>query len=150
MFGKHVRSGFAPVLINGLTRCNYRVACRGAYSSSPTKVATTVLRTGTTNYRLVFAANNVDMSPSSHAPLTVGGANTRVVACNTPILPNTVFLIDCLSNIPIYNLPNYIVCTGHAVFSLLLPHLLTSSPVATRSVTQLNRNKLYLNYTRYR
>lgn len=94
-------------------------------------------------------ANKVDISPSSEAPLSVEGTASRIVACNTPMLPNTVFVLTCGKRVPITNLPKYMVCTEEAVFSLILPEVTTNRELDMRSFAILKRNKLYLGYRMY-
>lgn len=151
MFCKEVGSAFAPMVVRGVGSCNTRVRKRVLYGSSVRGVATTVVGLGRRKTSLVIYANNVDISPSSGAPNTVGGAKTEVMSCNTPMLPKTVFLLSCLrSNAPMVKLPKYIVCTGTAMFSLILPHVVTNVRIAGGSLTRVKGNKFYLNYGRYR
>ena len=95
---------------------------------------------------MVFCSGGMSVDPDDKTPLAIRNTGAKVVSYGAPVLPGAMFLVSYYPDgRPICGLPGCVMYAKRTIFDLVLPYLVTDTPVTAEWLAGLGNGGLCLN-----
>ena len=88
----------------------------------------------------------MSVDPDDKTPLAIKNTGANVVSYGSPVLPGAMFLVSYMPDgRPVCGLPGCVMYAKRTIFDLLLPYLVTGTPITKEQLAGLGHGGLCLN-----
>lgn len=95
---------------------------------------------------MVFCSGGMSVDPDDKTPLAIKNTGAKIVSYGAPVLPGAMFLVSYYPDgRPICGLPGCVMYAKRTIFDLVLPYLVTDTPVTAKWLSGLGNGGLCLN-----
>ena len=95
---------------------------------------------------MVFCSGGMSVDPDDKTPLAIRNTGAKVVSYGAPVLPGAMFLVSYYPDgRPICGLPGCVMYAKRTIFDLVLPYLVTDTPITAAWLSRLGNGGLCLN-----
>ena len=95
---------------------------------------------------MVVCSGGMSVDPDDRTPLAIKNTGANIVSYGSPVLPGAMFLVSYMSDgRPVCGLPGCVMYARRTIFDLLLPYLVTDTPITREHLAALGHGGLCLN-----
>jgi molybdenum cofactor synthesis domain-containing protein len=95
---------------------------------------------------MVFCSCGMSVDPDDKTPLAIRNTGANIVSYGAPVLPGAMFLVSYMPDgRPVCGLPGCVMYAKRTIFDLLLPYLVTDTPITKDHLAALGNGGLCLN-----
>ena len=95
---------------------------------------------------MVLCSGGMSVDPDDKTPLAIKNTGADIVSYGSPVLPGAMFLVSYMPDgRPVCGLPGCVMYARRTIFDLLLPYLVTDTPVTKEQLAGLGHGGLCLN-----
>ena len=95
---------------------------------------------------MVFCSGGMSVDPDDKTPLAIKNTGANIVSYGSPVLPGAMFLVSYMADgRPVCGLPGCVMYAKRTIFDLLLPYLVTDTPITKEQLAGLGHGGLCLN-----
>ena len=95
---------------------------------------------------MVLCSGGMSVDPDDKTPLAIKNTGANIVSYGSPVLPGAMFLVSYMPDgRPICGLPGCVMYAKRTVFDLMLPYLVTDTPITREMLAGLGHGGLCLN-----
>lgn len=144
VFLERIKDTFSPVVaakleefggeVLGVTLC-------GDDPQSITKAIASYLEQGA---ELVCCTGGMSVDPDDRTPAAIRDTGANIISYGAPVLPGAMFLLSYLGTVPIVGLPGCVMYAKRTIFDLLLPRLMSDTPVTKADLAKVGNGGLCL------
>ena len=94
---------------------------------------------------MVLCSGGMSVDPDDKTPLAIKNTGARIVSYGAPVLPGAMFLVSYMPDgRPVCGLPGCVMYAKRTIFDLLLPYLVTDTPITRDMLAGLGHGGLCL------
>ena len=110
------------------------------------KIAAAVLDMVDKGCEMVLCSGGMSVDPDDKTPLAIKNTGANIVSYGSPVLPGAMFLVSYMPDgRPVCGLPGCVMYAKRTIFDLLLPYLVTDTPITKDHLAALGHGGLCLN-----
>ena len=95
---------------------------------------------------MVLCSGGMSVDPDDKTPLAIKNTGADIVSYGSPVLPGAMFLVSYMPDgRPVCGLPGCVMYARRTIFDLLLPWLVTDTPITKEHLSGLGHGGLCLN-----
>ena len=95
---------------------------------------------------MVICTGGMSVDPDDKTPLAIRNTGANIVSYGAPVLPGAMFLLSYADDgRPVCGLPGCVMYAKRTIFDLVLPYLVTDTPVTAEHLAGLGHGGLCLN-----
>ncbi len=95
---------------------------------------------------MVLCSGGMSVDPDDRTPLAIKNTGANIVSYGSPVLPGAMFLVSYMPDgRPVCGLPGCVMYARRTIFDLLLPYLVTDTPITREQLAALGHGGLCLN-----
>ena len=95
---------------------------------------------------MVVCTGGMSVDPDDKTPLAIKNTGANIVSYGAPVLPGAMFLLAYTDDgRPVCGLPGCVMYAKRTIFDLVLPYLVTDTPVTKELLAGLGHGGLCLN-----
>ena len=95
---------------------------------------------------MVVCTGGMSVDPDDKTPLAIKNTGANIVSYGAPVLPGAMFLLAYTDDgRPVCGLPGCVMYAKRTIFDLVLPYLVTDTPVTKEHLAGLGHGGLCLN-----
>ena len=95
---------------------------------------------------MVLCSGGMSVDPDDKTPLAIKNTGANIVSYGSPVLPGAMFLVSYMPDgRPVCGLPGCVMYAKRTIFDLLLPYLMTDTPITKEQLAGLGHGGLCLN-----
>ncbi len=95
---------------------------------------------------MVLCTGGMSVDPDDKTPLAIKNTGANIVSYGAPVLPGAMFLVSYSPDgRPICGLPGCVMYAKRTIFDLVLPYLVTDTPITKQWLAGLGNGGLCLN-----
>ncbi len=95
---------------------------------------------------MVVCSGGMSVDPDDRTPLAIKNTGANIVSYGSPVLPGAMFLVSYMPDgRPVCGLPGCVMYARRTIFDLLLPYLVTDTPITREHLAALGHGGLCLN-----
>ena len=95
---------------------------------------------------MVLCSGGMSVDPDDKTPLAIKNTGANIVSYGSPVLPGAMFLVSYMPDgRPVCGLPGCVMYAKRTIFDLLLPYLVTDTPITKEQLAGLGHGGLCLN-----
>lgn len=95
---------------------------------------------------MILCTGGMSVDPDDKTPLAIRNTGAKVVSYGAPVLPGAMFLVSYYPDgRPICGLPGCVMYAKRTIFDLVLPYLVTDTPITAAWLSRLGNGGLCLN-----
>lgn len=141
-----VPDSFTPVLREKLGEYGSEVCAHVTPGDDPDQITAAILDMLRDGMDLVLCTGGMSVDPDDRTPLAIRNAGVNVVSYGAPVLPGAMALLAYTQDgRPVCGLPGCVMYSRRTIFDLILPYLLTGTPVTADYLSSLGNGGLCLN-----
>ncbi|MBR4549896.1 MAG: molybdopterin-binding protein [Oscillospiraceae bacterium] len=144
-FGR-IEDTFTPVIEAKLRAFGCEMSEHVVLNDDHEKITAAVLDMLGKGCEMVFCSGGMSVDPDDKTPLAIRNTGANIVSYGAPVLPGAMFLISYMPDgRPVCGLPGCVMYAKRTIFDLVLPYLLTDTPVTKDWLAGLGNGGLCLN-----
>ena len=94
---------------------------------------------------MVLCSGGMSVDPDDKTPLAIKNTGANIVSYGSPVLPGAMFLVSYMPDgRPVCGLPGCVMYARRTIFDLLLPYLVTDTPITKEHLAGLGHGGLCL------
>ena len=94
---------------------------------------------------MVVCSGGMSVDPDDRTPLAIKNTGANIVSYGSPVLPGAMFLVSYMPDgRPVCGLPGCVMYARRTIFDLLLPYLVTDTPITREMLAGLGHGGLCL------
>jgi len=145
VFHGRIKDVFSSVIQAKLDAYECKMISHKILDDDPEKITSTIRNMLDMGAEMVLCTGGMSVDPDDKTPLAIKNAADRVVSYGAPVLPGSMFMLAYLADgRPICGLPGCVMYSKHTIFDLVLPRLLTDTPVTVEWLAGLGNGGLCL------
>ncbi len=110
------------------------------------KITAAVLDMLAKGCEMVLCSGGMSVDPDDKTPLAIRNTGANIVSYGSPVLPGAMFLVSYMPDgRPVCGLPGCVMYARRTIFDLLLPYLVTDTPITKEQLAGLGHGGLCLN-----
>ena len=95
---------------------------------------------------MVFCSGGMSVDPDDKTPLAIRNTGANIISYGSPVLPGAMFLVSYMADgRPVCGLPGCVMYAKRTIFDLVLPYLVTDTPITREHLAALGHGGLCLN-----
>ena len=95
---------------------------------------------------MVVCSGGMSVDPDDRTPLAIKNTGANIISYGSPVLPGAMFLVSYMPDgRPVCGLPGCVMYARRTIFDLLLPYLVTDTPITKEHLAALGHGGLCLN-----
>ena len=146
VFYGRIEDTFTPVIEGKLRAFGCEMAEHVILNDDHEKITAAVLDMLAKGCEMVFCSGGMSVDPDDKTPLAIKNTGANIVSYGAPVLPGAMFLISyMLDGRPVCGLPGCVMYAKRTIFDLVLPYLVTDTPVTKEWLAGLGNGGLCLN-----
>lgn len=141
-----IQDSFTPVIKGKLREFGCEMAAHVTLNDDHEKITAAVLDMLAQGCEMVFCSGGMSVDPDDKTPLAIKNTGANIVSYGSPVLPGAMFLVSYMPDgRPVCGLPGCVMYARRTIFDLLLPYLVTDTPVTREMLAGLGHGGLCLN-----
>ena len=145
LYGR-IQDTFTPVIQEKLAEFGCEMTEHVVLNDDHEKITAAVLNMLEKGCEMVFCSGGMSVDPDDKTPLAIKNTGANIVSYGAPVLPGAMFLVSYTDDgRPICGLPGCVMYARRTIFDLLLPYLVTDTPVTAEKLAGLGHGGLCLN-----
>ena len=146
VFYGRIQDTFTPVIEAKLRAFGCEMAEHVILNDDHEKITAAVLDMLDKGCEMVFCSGGMSVDPDDKTPLAIKNTGANIVSYGAPVLPGAMFLISSMPDgRPVCGLPGCVMYAKRTIFDLVLPYLVTDTPVTKEWLAGLGNGGLCLN-----
>ena len=146
VFYGRIEDSFTPVIEKKLRAFGCEMAEHVILNDDHEKITAAVLDMLDKGCERVFCSGGMSVDPDDKTPLAIKNTGANIVSYGAPVLPGAMFLISYMPDgRPVCGLPGCVMYAKRTIFDLVLPYLVTDTPVTKEWLAGLGNGGLCLN-----
>ena len=146
VFYGRIQDTFTPVIRQKLAAFGCEMAEHVVLNDDHEKITAAVLDMLQKGCEMVFCSGGMSVDPDDKTPLAIRNTGANIVSYGAPVLPGAMFLVSYMPDgRPVCGLPGCVMYARRTIFDLLLPYLVTDTPVTREYLAGLGHGGLCLN-----
>ena len=146
VFYGRIEDTFTPVIEGKLRAFGCEMAEHVILNDDHEKITAAVLDMLAKGCGMVFCSGGMSVDPDDKTPLAIKNTGANIVSYGAPVLPGAMFLVSYMPDgRPVCGLPGCVMYAKRTIFDLVLPYLVTDTPVTKEWLAGLGNGGLCLN-----
>ncbi len=146
VFYGRIQDTFTPVLQEKLAEFGGEMISHVVLNDDHVKITAAINQMLEEGCDLVLCSGGMSVDPDDKTPLAIKNTGANIVCYGAPVLPGAMFLISYTADgRPVCGLPGCVMYTRRTIFDLVLPYLVTDTPVTKEWLYGLGNGGLCLN-----
>ncbi len=146
VFHGRIQDTFTPVIQGKLKEFGCEMIRHVTLDDNHEKITEAVLDMLKDGCEMVFCSGGMSVDPDDKTPLAIKNTGANIVSYGAPVLPGAMFLVsDMDDGRPVCGLPGCVMYAKRTIFDLLLPYLVTDTPITREHLAGLGHGGLCLN-----
>lgn len=146
VFYGRIEDSFTPVIEDKLRELGCEMAAHVTLNDDHEKITQAINDMLAQGCDMVFCSGGMSVDPDDKTPLAIKNTGARIVSYGAPVLPGAMFLVSYTADgRPVCGLPGCVMYAKRTIFDLLLPYLVTDTPVTAELLAGLGHGGLCLN-----
>ena len=146
VFYGRIQDTFTPVIEAKLREFGCQMAEHVTLNDDHEKITAAVLDMLDKGCEMVFCSGGMSVDPDDKTPLAIKNTGANIVSYGSPVLPGAMFLVSYMDDgRPVCGLPGCVMYAKRTIFDLLLPYLVTDTPITREQLAGLGHGGLCLN-----
>ena len=146
VFYGRIEDTFTPVIEGKLRAFGCEMAEHVILNDDHEKITAAVLDMLNKGCEMVFCSGGMSVDPDDKTPLAIKNTGANIVSYGAPVLPGAMFLVSYMPDgRPVCGLPGCVMYATRTIFDLVLPYLVTDTPVTKEWLAGLGNGGLCLN-----
>ena len=147
VFYGRIRDTFTPVIVEKLQEFGGSVMTEHVtLNDDHEKITAAILEMLDKGCEMVVCSGGMSVDPDDRTPLAIRNTGANIVSYGSPVLPGAMFLVSYMPDgRPVCGLPGCVMYARRTIFDLLLPYLVTDTPITKEHLAALGHGGLCLN-----
>ena len=147
VFYGRIRDTFTPVIEEKLHEFGGSVMTEHVIlNDEHEKITAAILDMLAKGCDMVVCSGGMSVDPDDKTPLAIKNTGANIVSYGSPVLPGAMFLVSYMPDgRPVCGLPGCVMYARRTIFDLLLPYLVTDTPITKEHLAGLGHGGLCLN-----
>lgn len=146
VFYGRIQDTFTPVIEKKLAAFGCEMSEHVTLNDDHAKITAAVLDMLDKGCEMVFCSGGMSVDPDDKTPLAIKNTGANIVSYGAPVLPGAMFLVSYMPDgRPVCGLPGCVMYARRTIFDLLLPYLVTDTPITREHLAGLGHGGLCLN-----
>ena len=146
VFRGRIQDTFTPVIEQKLAEFGCEMTAHVILDDDHEKITAAIQDMLAQGCQMVFCSGGMSVDPDDKTPLAIKNTGARIVSYGAPVLPGAMFLVSYSEDgRPICGLPGCVMYAKRTIFDLVLPYLVTDTPVTKEWLAGLGNGGLCLN-----
>ena len=145
VFYGRIQDTFTPVIEAKLRFFGCEMTEHVILNDDHEKITAAVLDMLGKGCEMVFCSGGMSVDPDDKTPLAIKNTGANIVSYGAPVLPGAMFLVSYMPDgRPVCGLPGCVMYAKRTIFDLVLPYLVTDTPVTKEWLAGLGNGGLCL------
>ena len=147
VFYGRIQDTFTPVIVEKLKEFGGSVMTEHVtLNDDHEKITAAILDMLSKGCEMVVCSGGMSVDPDDRTPLAIKNTGANIVSYGSPVLPGAMFLVSYMPDgRPVCGLPGCVMYARRTIFDLLLPYLVTDTPITREHLAALGHGGLCLN-----
>ena len=146
VFHGRIQDTFTPVIEQKLKEFGCTMTEHVILDDNHEAITAAVLDMLNKGCEMVFCSGGMSVDPDDKTPLAIRNTGANIVSYGAPVLPGAMFLVSYMPDgRPVCGLPGCVMYARRTIFDLLLPYLVTDTPITKEQLAALGHGGLCLN-----
>ena len=146
VFSGRIQDTFTPVIQEKLAEFGCTMQEHVILGDDNQAITAAILAMLSKGCEMVFCSGGMSVDPDDKTPLAIRNTGANIVSYGAPVLPGAMFLVSYMDDgRPVCGLPGCVMYAKRTIFDLLLPYLVTDTPVTKELLAGLGHGGLCLN-----
>ena len=146
VFYGRIEDTFTPVIVEKLKEFGCEMVSHVTLNDDNAKITEAIQEMLAEGCEMVFCSGGMSVDPDDKTPLAIKNAGVNIVSYGAPVLPGAMFLVSYTEDgRPVCGLPGCVMYAKRTIFDLVLPYLVTDTPVTATFLEGLGHGGLCLN-----
>ena len=147
VFYGRIQDTFTPVIVEKLHEFGGSVMAEHVtLNDDHEKITAAILDMLDKGCEMVVCSGGMSVDPDDRTPLAIKNSGANIVSYGSPVLPGAMFLVSYMPDgRPVCGLPGCVMYAKRTIFDLLLPYLVTDTPITKEHLAGLGHGGLCLN-----
>ncbi|MBR1814227.1 MAG: molybdopterin-binding protein [Lachnospiraceae bacterium] len=145
VFYGRIEDTFTPVIVNKLSEYGCEMIAHVTLNDDHEKITNAINQMLADGCEMVFCSGGMSVDPDDKTPLAIKNTGADIVSYGAPVLPGAMFLVSYKNGKPVCGLPGCVMYAKRTIFDLVLPYLVTDTPVTRDYLAGLGNGGLCLN-----
>ena len=147
VFYGRIQDTFTPVIVEKLKEFGGSVMEEHVtLNDDHEKITAAILDMLSKGCEMVVCSGGMSVDPDDRTPLAIKNTGANIVSYGSPVLPGAMFLVSYMPDgRPVCGLPGCVMYARRTIFDLLLPYLVTDTPITKEHLAALGHGGLCLN-----
>ena len=146
VFRGRIQDTFTPVIQQKLAEFGCEMTAHVILDDDHEKITAAIQDMLAQGCQMVFCSGGMSVDPDDKTPLAIKNTGARIGSYGAPVLPGAMFLVSYSEDgRPICGLPGCVMYAKRTIFDLVLPYLVTDTPVTKEWLAGLGNGGLCLN-----
>ena len=141
-----IEDTFTPVIVEKLKELGCEMIFHVTLNDDHEKITQAIKQMLDDGCEMVFCSGGMSVDPDDKTPLAIKNAGVNIVSYGAPVLPGAMFLLSYTEDgRPVCGLPGCVMYAKRTIFDLILPYLVSDTPVTAELLAGLGHGGLCLN-----
>lgn len=146
VFYGRIQDTFTPVIEEKLAEYGCEMTAHVTLNDDQEKITAAINAMLSGGCEMVFCSGGMSVDPDDKTPLAIKNTGADIVSYGAPVLPGAMFLVSYSPDgRPVCGLPGCVMYAKRTIFDLVLPYLVTDTPVTREFLAGLGNGGLCLN-----
>ena len=146
VFYGRIEDTFTPVIQAKMREFGCEMAEHVILNDDHEKITAAINDMLTKGCEMVICTGGMSVDPDDKTPLAIRNTGANIVSYGAPVLPGAMFLLSYADDgRPVCGLPGCVMYAKRTIFDLVLPFLVTDTPVTAEHLAGLGHGGLCLN-----
>ena len=146
VFYGRIEDTFSPVVQAKLAEFGCEMAAHVILNDDHEKITAAINDMLAQGCEMVLCTGGMSVDPDDKTPLAIKNTGANIVSYGAPVLPGAMFLVSYSQDgRPVCGLPGCVMYAKRTIFDLVLPYLVTNTPITKQWLAGLGSGGLCLN-----
>ncbi|MBR4210458.1 MAG: molybdopterin-binding protein [Verrucomicrobia bacterium] len=145
VFYGRIQDTFTPVIVEKLQEYGCEMIAHVTLNDDHVKITEAINQMLDDGCDMVLCSGGMSVDPDDKTPLAIKNTGADIVSYGAPVLPGAMFLVSYKDGKPVCGLPGCVMYAKRTIFDLVLPYLVTDTPVTKEWLAGLGNGGLCMN-----
>ena len=146
VYHKRIKDEFSPVIMEKMSEFGAELGMHEVSDDDHEKITGYIRKMLDAGMDMVICTGGMSVDPDDRTPLAIKNSGVNIVSYGAPVLPGAMFLLSYNGDgRPVIGLPGCVMYARRTIFDLVLPFLLSDTPVTKEMLYGLGNGGLCLN-----
>ena len=146
VYSGRIKDTFTPVIEDKLSEFGCEMTEHVILDDDHEKITSAIRDMLSKGCEMIFCSGGMSVDPDDRTPLAIKNTGANIVSYGAPVLPGAMFLVSYMPDgRPVCGLPGCVMYSKRTIFDLLLPYLVTDTPITKELISGLGHGGLCLN-----